>query len=266
MISVIVPIYNVEEYLVRCLESLKIQTYPDYEVLMIDDGSTDSSGMIAESFADNDKFRYFRQKNQGQGAARNTGIEKAKGKYLAFVDSDDWVSKDYLKTMYDALVSADADVTNCHTEYVWSSGKHAPNPVTNLPEEKTTDILKFLENTSFASWNKLYKKELFDDIRFPVKMKYEDYACIPQVIGRAKSVICIEDTLYYYFQRDNSTIHSSENLRDMLKAQRILESSSLAEKYPQVLQRYFFRNIIGSLVWHLEHLTKPKSNQSGSKG
>ena len=84
MISVIVPIYNVEEYLVRCLESLKIQTYPDYEVLMIDDGSTDSSGMIAESFADNDKFRYFRQKNQGQGAARNTGIEKDKGKYLFY--------------------------------------------------------------------------------------------------------------------------------------------------------------------------------------
>lgn len=258
-ISVIIPIYNVEQYLQRCLESLKNQSYTNFEVLMIDDGSLDTSASIAEKFQLQDRrYRLFKQKNSGQGAARNVGLDHADGDYLAFVDSDDWVHPDFLRILICCAETNKADIVMCGVERVWGSGIHRRNTISNDREYIIENKKEFLYKASFVVWDKLYKRELFDGIRFPAKMKFEDYACTPRVLSRADRIIGLPDVLYYYFWRENSTTNIVKINMDILKAQKILESSEMQKDYQDVLQVYFVRNVMGSLIWAMLHSYKNK--------
>lgn len=258
-VSVIIPIYNVEQYLERCLDSLKNQSYTNFEVLMIDDGSLDGSASIAEKFQVQDsRYTLFKQENSGQGEARNVGLNHAKGDYLAFVDSDDWVHPDFLHRLICCAEANKADIVMCGVERVWDSGIHRKNPISNDKEYIIENKKEFLYTASFVVWDKLYKKELFDGIRFPAKMKFEDYACTPRVLSRANKIIGLPDVLYYYFWREDSTTNIVKVNMDILQAQKILESSELQKDYQDVLQVYFVRNVMGSLVWTLLHSYKNK--------
>ena len=250
MISIVVPMYNVEQYIDRCLKSLQVQTLQNFEVIIVDDGSTDSSAKIAESFCADNRFRYVYQKNQGQGIARNTGIAMAQGEFIAFVDSDDWVHADYLKKMLDAQKTYDADVVACWVAYAHDSGLKKLATGVNLPRGIVTDKCALLLKTSFVCWNKLYRTCLIKGIEFPGGIKYEDYAWTPRVLQKAQKIVCIEDVLYYYYQRAGSTVRQFQHCSDMLKAQKILEMSDVAKDYPQVIKRYFVRNIVGSFLWY----------------
>lgn len=250
IISIIVPSYNVELYIRRCLDSIKNQSFSNFEVIVVDDGSQDSSPKIAEKFAENDmRFKVIRQDNNGQGSARNNGIELAQGEYLSFVDSDDWVHKDYLLKLYDCIQTTEADIAMCNVERVWDNGKRKNNNSISRRAEVITDTVQYLPRASMSVWDKLFKKSLFDGLRFPEKMKFEDFALMPQILIRAKKIVTIEDVLYYYFWRDGSTTNQKKINRDILKAQHILEASELKEKCQEMLQVFFVKNVMGSLVW-----------------
>lgn len=260
LISVIVPIYNVDKYLERCLNSIQNQSYKDFEVLMIDDGSTDNSPLIAEKYSKVDvRFHFFQKSNGGQGSARNYGLDKSQGEYVAFVDSDDWIEKDYLLKLISCAEANQADVVMCGVERVWENGTRIRNPLSNKKEYIVTELHSFLNTVSYVSWDKLYRMELFEEIRFPCNMAFEDYATIPRVLARAKKIIGLPDILYNYYWRENSTTNVKKINRDILKAQRILEMSEMKDGFSDVLEVYFVRNVLGSLIWGMAHSYKNRA-------
>lgn len=251
LISIIVPIYNVSQWLERCLDSIKNQSLKNYEVLMIDDGSTDDSYFLAEKYCDDSRFKLYKQANAGQGAARNLGLKYANGDYVVFVDSDDWIHEDYLKTMYQTIMENDADIVVCGAERVWSTGVHRTNQISNRESYVVSDKGTFLKRVSYVVWDKMYRRKLLDGLSFPAHMKYEDYVFTPQAVAKAQKIVCISDVLYYYFWRSDSTVNEIQYNRDILKAQRILENTSFSHEYRAVLTSYFVRNIMGTLLWKM---------------
>lgn len=244
-ISVIVPCYNVEKYLNMCLNSLKLQTFTDFEVLVIDDGSTDSSGIIAKKFAENNQnFKYYLIENGGPGGARNFGINKAVGEYLAFVDSDDRVAVDYLEKLYTCAKNSNADMVCCnYVKYYENKGR---NHIIRFRKQKkgvysSFQMKKLLLNDFTVrsySWNKLCHKSLFTDnnIRFP-NMYFEDIVTTFRLAHFANKIVAIEDPLYFYTIRNNSIMTSSivEKYNDYMKAYSIcinlIEQTDGTEKY-----------------------------------
>ncbi len=182
MISVIVPIFNAEAYLPKCLASLAAQTFTDVEFILIDDGSTDRSGEIADQYSGT-RFRVFHTANRGLSAARNYGIERSHGEWLMFVDSDDRVEPTYCEIPYKAAVSNDADLVIFQACGMKNGkvrkGKNAA--LTGIVN--TEDALK---NCGTAAWNKLYKRTLFDVIRFPEDMAFEDLAVTHKIVLQAR--------------------------------------------------------------------------------
>lgn len=213
MISVIVPIYNVEAYLRKCLDSLAAQTFADVEFLLIDDGSTDSSGEIADAYTDS-RFRTFHTSNHGLSAARNFGIENANGDWLMFVDGDDYVTPDFCLRPYTAAIEGKADLVIFHNCVV-KKGRICKKNRRNVPTGVITTETA-IRGDGDVSWNKLYKRDLFDDIRYPNGMAYEDTAVIHRLVLKAKRILMLQDILYYYVYRSDGISHtvSAKHSRD----------------------------------------------------
>ncbi len=248
MISVIIPIYNVENYLRNCLNSLKQQTYDDFEVLMIDDGSTDYSAKIAAEFTTDKRFKLFKKTNGGQGQAKNLGLDNASGDYYCFIDSDDYVEPNYLEILYNLLVQYDADISQCAVSRVWENGRKQPYYYTGMCDGIYDDIKKYISQSSFVMWNKLYKRHLFEDLRFPEGIKFEDFALAPQVYEKANLIASTSKPLYNYLWRNNSTTTIVRVQPDILKAQNVLENSAFGKRNPDIMQLFYVRQIIGSLL------------------
>lgn len=218
-ISVIVPVYNIEGYIERCLKSIQKQTYPRFEVIIIDDGSTDNSLLLCQKFAK--KYRNFRvisQKNQGLSAARNTGIKQATGDFLAFVDGDDEILPNFLADLMTAAEVADAEIAICgffevylkNTRMVKNKSRQSMTVKTG--REAVKDLLIFQKNIEIVTWNKLYKKELFHEVRFPVGKICEDNLTTYKLLARAKKVVYLDLVLYRYFRRNNSITKKTNQL------------------------------------------------------
>ena len=262
MISVIVPIYNVDKYLDRCLKSLQNQSFPNFEIIMVDDGSTDQSASVAKSFSKSDnRFIYCYQENGGQGSARNHGIRVAKGDYLCFVDSDDYVHFDYLQLLYQAIIDNNSDISVCGVERVFDNGRREDHKITNQNGASTiTDIDNYLKTASFSVCNKMFKRCLFDGLEFPVKLKYEDFALMPRVYQRIKKITVITDILYYYYYRLNSTTVGCKINMDILRAMHILEKSDFSIHHHDVLKIYFIRQVMGTLLWAMSQKLEYKNS------
>lgn len=213
MISVIVPVYGVEKYLDRCVESVLNQTYKDFELLLVDDGSLDNCPRMCDEWAKKDeRIRVFHKFNGGLSSARNLGLEKAKGDYIAFVDSDDFVHPDYLDYLYKALKERECDLVICDYLHFFTQ-----NEVVDFKED--LKIIKEYDNYTFflddeyllgtcdakkiVAWNKLYKKELFNDVRFPEGKIHEDTAIYYKILYKAKKTVYIGNKLYCYFHNPN---------------------------------------------------------------
>ena len=213
MISVVVPVYNVEEKLGVCVDSLVNQTYKNLEIILVDDGSTDNSGQLCEEHAKTDaRIKVVHQKNQGLSGARNTGIDNATGKYIFFLDSDDYLTYDALEKLLDQLHRCNADVAACGFAHVYDGDKPEmrftnPNPGMWSGRES---VIQMMRNNNICSvaWNKLYKAELWDGIRFPVGRLHEDEATTYKILYRAKLVTYIPECLHKYYQRDNSIMNA----------------------------------------------------------
>ncbi len=212
-ISVIVPIYKVEKFLRRCLRSIQKQTFTDFEVLLINDDSPDGSAAIAEEFCKNDpRFVLYHKENGGLSDARNYGIDRVRGEYIAFVDSDDHIHKDFLKLMYEACEKNGADMSYCKFMYSYfNTGLKLPRPSgaktgVMTREDALNDLIMDSKFQSYA-WNKLYKASLFQDynIRYPY-MYFEDIATSCRLLHKANKLAVTSRHLYYYEKRFGSIV------------------------------------------------------------
>lgn len=219
LVSVIVPVYNVEEYIERCLNSLCSQSFSMVEFIVVDDGSNDRSCEICDEFARLDsRFRVFHKENGGLSSARNYGIERACGDYLMFVDSDDWVRSDFCQTAYNCAFSNNADlVMFCH-QAVNEDGVSTFRKVNIESGHKSWNegIDLLLGPIGVYAWNKIYKRSLFDGIRYPEGRYYEDHATTWKLVCKAKNIYFVEQYLYFYYMRTSSIIHQEtiKSLKD----------------------------------------------------
>ena len=211
-ISVIIPVYKVEPYLRKCLDSVIGQTHQNLEIILIDDGSPDNCGTICDEFAAEDiRIRVIHQENGGVSAARNAGLRVASGDYIGFVDSDDWIEPDMFACMLRGLLNADADISVCgrYEEYKNRSVCRGWDEKQTLDTEQA--MLLLLENGQMQNllWDKLFCRALFDNIWFPEGKTYEDLAIMYQLFLRAKTVVCVPEIMYHYRQRPGSIVNDT---------------------------------------------------------
>lgn len=209
LVSIIVPVYNVEKYVLKCLKSLVSQTYKNIEVIVVDDGSTDGSGKICDEFKDK-RFRVFHKKNGGLSDARNFGIKKAKGEILAFVDSDDFVKEDFIEKMMGKMMEG-VDVVVC------GYNDEKPTEEVLSGREATIRLLTQQENIDLITWNKVYRKALFLDnnIWFPDGRKHEDALTTYKLLSNAERVQYVPESLYEYVVREGSIMNSGKKLEQL---------------------------------------------------
>lgn len=213
LISIIVPIYNVEDYLKRCLETIMQQTYKNLEIILVNDGSTDHSETIIQEFVEKDsRFVAVKKENGGLSDARNAGIEIAAGKFLIFVDSDDYIHPQFVEMLHWALKKTDSDIAVCQSVEV--DEKEVRDFENERVSEKRVDVLDSVEGMKFwytssfrtptVAWNKIYKRELFSSERFAVGRYHEDEFIMHRLFMKASRIAYLWADLYYYVQRSNS--------------------------------------------------------------
>ena len=217
MISVIVPVYNVEPYLNQCVSSIVNQTYKDLEIILVNDGSTDNSGKICEQWGKKDtRITVVNQSNGGLSCARNTGIQLAQGEYISFIDSDDFIKPTYFEYLYRLLKSVNADISVCQVDNINDDGTSRKNTKITILKPLLVGsnecMSQFLSDTAIdtTAWRKLYRKELFDKngIKYPVGKYHEDVYTTYKLIANANKVIIGEERLYCYRHRRGSIINS----------------------------------------------------------
>lgn len=212
-VSVVVPVYNVERYIERCLKSLAQQDFnAGYEIIIVNDGTKDNSMAIAEKYArDYSYFRIITQENAGLSSARNTGLINARGDYIAFVDSDDFVAPDYISEMYSLAVKHNADIVQCRYCNYFEKSDRSINVLLshrNGASDGNSAFEKLISDVSVRNyaWNKLYKRSLFTDnnISYPVGKCFEDVITTPRLFAKAKRVAFTRKVLYSYAHRPDS--------------------------------------------------------------
>lgn len=217
MISIIVPVYNVKEYLERCLQSVCGQTYRNLEIILIDDGSTDGSGELCDWFAQEDeRVRVIHQENAGQSVARNRGLDIARGEYFGFVDGDDWIEPDMYEFLYRLMTDNDADISICshyRDKGSRSVAKYASGKFFSLTRDEALQALVVDKHVRNYMWDKLFRRSLFTDVSFPVKRVFEDVAICYQLFYRAEKVVLQELPKYHYMIREGSTTKNRYNPR-----------------------------------------------------
>jgi glycosyltransferase involved in cell wall biosynthesis len=213
LITVIVPVYNVEKYVLKCLQSIQNQTFQNFEAIIVDDGSTDGSGAICDQFVQTDsRFVVIHQANQGLSAARNTGLDAAKGEFLMFVDSDDFIHPQMMEILYQCCVEHNAEIAICKYSYIEEGEKADIQPIDRTAYHATVvsgreSCARIYTETvceTVISWNKLYRRDSFETMRFPVGKIHEDEFVTYQILYEAERVAYVEAVLYYYLQRSGS--------------------------------------------------------------
>lgn len=211
LISVIVPIYKVEKYLDRCVSSIVSQTYSNLEIILVDDGSPDNCPLICDEWQKKDnRIKVFHKKNGGLSDARNCGIDNSNGDYVVFVDSDDYIAKNMIEVLYTTLMEDKTDIAICDY-YISELDKNSPHKFSNkkfIVKDKKFDYLyNEYGCVTVVAWNKIYKKSIFENIRYPYGKVHEDEFIICDVLKKANSVSYILEPLYYYVQRENSIMN-----------------------------------------------------------
>lgn len=268
-VSIIIPIYNEELYLEQCLESVYSQTYSNLEIILINDGSTDQSGEICKCFMKKDpRVIYYEQENYGQGIARNKGIEKSTGKYITFIDADDWVDEKYIEILLDTIADCSADIVRAGIQHY--DEMQGVFKKLDIPEAQSDDILCYAVPQIAGN---LYEKKLFiaNEIKMP-KGKYEDLAVYPLLVMKSRKVKYVDATLYYYrINTGNSTMDNVDNVSDCRGALEylinegkrigiyqkniflflkilLMHMSALVDRYKEILSFYQYRKLMKDFI------------------
>lgn len=263
LISIIVPIYNVENYLENCLNSILNQTYKNIEIVLVNDGSKDNSEKICKEFASKDnRIKYIIQENQGLSAARNSGIRESSGQYYIFIDSDDYVNIHFVEELYNTLIKTNADIAICDYKKVYENKILDINCEENGMIEvyegrgKFSNLYNNKSVITTVAWNKIYKKYLFNNIKYPVGKIHEDEYIIFDILNEAKKVAYTSCEYYYYLQRKNSiTGNYKINRITILEGlyNRLENFRKQGEKklYAKTLYNYYYQ-----LIYHFKMIEK----------
>lgn len=221
-VSVIVPVYKVEKYLNRCVDSILNQTFQDFELILVDDGSPDNCGMICNVIAKNDsRVKVIHKENGGLSSARNAGIKVAEGEFLSFVDSDDWISKDMLSHMVSLAEQYKSEIVSVSYCLATVQTKVKQNETKISVFTRDEALLYYMKEgmskriADYPAWIKLYKRELFDGFEFPEGQLYEDVATNFALIKKVNCYVKSSRICYYYFQEGSSIVRSGFKMRDM---------------------------------------------------
>lgn len=259
IISVIVPVFNVDKYLDQCIGSILNQTFTDFELILVNDGSFDYSYKICKEYAAKDsRVRVLSQENKGLSAARNLGIENAKGQYLSFVDSDDYVIPEYLDCLYTILIENDAEVVigefyryNEETNMLYYHITDDDLSHSKLDRDESINNLLTMNNFT-AAWGKLYKKSIFDSLRFPEGRYYEDNHVLIKIYLKSKSTYYIKRSLYCYRITANSITSSKQSfhkIQDYVEAmEEILLDMTLSGYFKGSLKNVFLTQYRDRLI------------------
>ena len=236
IISIIIPVYKVEPYLKKCIESVIKQTYPYLQIILVDDGSPDNCGKICDEYASKDnRIEVIHTKNGGLSSARNIGISKAKGKYIGFVDSDDYISNDMYEYMYNLIEKNKADVCICNFYNIINDKNIIKNEDNGIEELNKMQILKEIlldKKIQSYAWNELYKRELFNEISYPIGKKYEDIGTTFYILEKCNKIIVSGKPKYYYLNRPDSIVNNNTE-------QTILDYTDLImERYDYIDKKY----------------------------
>lgn len=218
-VSVIVPVYNVESYVAKCIESIVNQTFKDLDIILVDDGSTDSSGSICDRYAEKDKrIRVIHKENGGVSSARNAGLDIAVGDYYVFIDGDDYANSQLIETLRSVITDNDADLAMCNYIHVDESGEKVGISELRITQPQIVSSDWMLERISrgwtFGAivWNKMYKSKLFEGLRYPSFNNGEDEFVSHHVMAKAEKAVIIPNVLYYYTLRQGSLTKSGFRL------------------------------------------------------
>lgn len=247
LISIIIPVYNASNYLEKCLKCVINQTYKKIEIILIDDGSTDNSGEICDDFSNIDKrISVLHTKNKGQSSARNLGLKKAKGKYISFIDADDYVENDFIEYLYKNLIEQNVDISACGFSMVYDDGTVVNKNKKNIKMKMNRkESLKYLIINGYISdspCNKLFKKALFTDILFPVNKVYEDRRILPILFNKCNLVYYDSTVKYFYMQHQNSTTHNYNKIYQMIEA--TVERKKFIDNFYPELKKYTSQDLI----------------------
>lgn len=261
-VSVIIPIYGVEKYLKKCVDSLIKQNFDDYEILLIDDGSPDKCGEICDNYSNEyDNIYAFHKENGGLSSARNYGIKRAKGEYLIFVDSDDFVSENMISILYNSIKNDCTDIAICNRfEYLEYNNKCKKSYVNNYKHEIFNYEQAIMELCSFqcfdmSAWAKIYKRELFEDIEFPEGKLSEDYYIMYRLFEKCNSISYINEYLYYYVQRKGSISKNKKINYDYMEAakQQMLYIESKYENLKKYVRTAYLLSNITIFDWYIKN-------------
>lgn len=237
LISVIVPVYKVEKYLDRCVQSIADQTYRNLEIILVDDGSPDNCGAMCDTWAEKDsRIRVIHKENGGLSDARNAGLEVATGEYISFVDSDDWLDLQFLQILYDLAIQTDADLAEC--DFMKTCGSAPMKPFTGEITVCTAEeaMVEHIRNSMFKQvvWNKLYRREVIR-VMFEKGKYHEDEFWTYQIIAGCKKLAHIDRVLYFYFQRADSIMGEGYSIKriDAVEA-KLLRNEFVKKHYPQI--------------------------------
>ncbi|PKD43280.1 glycosyltransferase [Rhodohalobacter barkolensis] len=253
-ISLIIPIYNVEKYLEKCLLSVANQEYENLEVILVNDGSTDSSREIAKKFTDaNDHFKLINQKNRGRSGARNRGLKEASGKYVIFLDSDDFIDRQMISKLYQQITKHNADIAKCGYLMFENQTKKIKKFRIDMPKVTVIETGKDMMMTylngkiDMVVWNAIYRRGLFDKIRFPEGLEYEDHYITPEILSKAQKFVYTPEIYCYYRKRRGAiTLESKpkdlhDKVRSLNRIYEVLVKMDLLEQASGLYSIYFYK-------------------------
>ena len=253
LVSVIVPVYNVEKYLEKCVNSLLQQTYKNIEIILVNDGSTDESGKMCDNLAqEDDRIKVFHKKNGGLSDARNYGVERATGEYIGFVDSDDYIEEDMYEKLYKAIQRSQADMAECSMTRIYKnySEKFYRGDNFQIDLDDEAYVREYIDNVRLygSAWCKLLKKEIAEKVKFPVGKIYEDCFYTLDLVKYLKKVTVISDSLYNYYIREGSITTKSFSHSNMDYIECINSWEDYIDNYfPQFKQLMLKRKVIAYL-------------------
>ena len=217
LLSIIVPVYDVENYLQKCIDSILAQTFTDFELILVEDGSPDGCPALCDAAAAKDaRIRVLHQKNGGLSAARNAGLDAARGAWIGFVDSDDYIAPEMYEAMYQAVQNTGADLALCDYAEVDEAGVPCQSMHVRLGKKDFTgrELLKNATDSMIQpAWNKLYRRAVFAQLRYPEGKLNEDLFLIPKICLQIQKAVVMPKALYYYVQRGGSIMNGSKTLR-----------------------------------------------------
>lgn len=259
-VSVIVPIYKVEAYLNKCIQSILAQTYEKLEIILVDDGSPDNCPAMCDAWAAKDsRIQVIHKENGGLSDARNAGLKVATGEYVAFIDSDDYIAPDFIQKLFDALITGGADIAECATEFVDEAGtvlrsRNAAD-VSCMGREEALRRLVLEDGVYQTVWNKLYCRDVIAGILFETGKYNEDEFWTYRIFDRMEKLAVVREPLYYYLQRRGSIIGVGYNIRrlDGLEARyfRMIE----LQKYKS-LACMTRQNLLMDCLWHYQSASR----------